>query len=151
MHRAHVTYRVPYADTDMMGVVYYGNYLTYFERARTALLRDLGFPYRALEETGFALPVVEAHLRYRSSATYDDLLDITGWLGWKRAVRVRVDCAVYCRGELLAEGHTVHAFVDGKTLRPTRMPEHIASIFQAALDADGSDPATAGTSDGNEP
>ena len=54
----HVPYRVPYADTDRMGVVYYGNYLVYFERARNELLRALDLTYREIEERGFGLPVL---------------------------------------------------------------------------------------------
>ena len=57
-------YRVPYADTDMMGYVYYGNYLTLFERSRNELMRASGFTYARMEtEGGAMLPVVEAHGR----------------------------------------------------------------------------------------
>ena len=127
-HRAHVSYSVPYADTDRMGVVYYGNYLVYFERARTQLLHDLGLPYRKLEEMGYALPVTEAHVEYKSAAGYDDELDIYGWVGEVGRVRLRVNCEVYCRGDLLARGHTVHAFVDRSTLRPTRVIPELARL-----------------------
>ena len=120
-YRAHVTYRVPYADTDQMGVVYYGNYLTYFERARNELLRDLDFPYTEVERRGYAMPVTEAQVRYKAAAGYDDQLDIYGWVGWIKGARLRVDCAIYCRGKLLAEGHTVHAFVRRDSLRPVRV------------------------------
>jgi len=110
-----------------MGVVYYGHYLVYFERARTALLRELGFPYTEMEDRGYGLPVVEAHVEYKASARYDDLLDITGRIAWVKGVRLRVDCAVHCDGILLAQGHTVHAFVELDTLKPVRvMPELVA-------------------------
>ena len=123
-HQAKVTYRVPYADTDRMGVVYYGNYLIYFEMARNQLLRDFGLPYVELERRGYALPVVEAHVQYRAAAGYDDELTILGWLGWARGVRLRVDCAVYCGDALLAEGHTIHACVERASFRPVKvLPE----------------------------
>jgi len=62
MRTAQVLYRVPYADTDRLGVVYYANYLVYFERGRGQLMRDAGLPYGELERRGFALPVIEAHV-----------------------------------------------------------------------------------------
>ena len=63
---ASIKYRVPYADTDMMGVVYYGNYLTLFERCRNELMRSTGPSYKQLEEGGVMLPVIEAHVDYKS-------------------------------------------------------------------------------------
>lgn len=134
--RVTVPYRVPYADTDQMGVVYYGNYLAYFERARNELLRAVGIPYVEIEARGFALPVAEAHVMYRAAATYDDLLDIQGWIGWVKAARLRVDCAVYCGDALLAEGYTVHAFVDRQRLRPVRVPADLAAVFKDAAAAE---------------
>lgn len=129
----HVPYRVPYADTDQMGVVYYGNYLTYFERARNELLRAVGLPYREIEARGFALPVLAAHVDYRSAARYDDELEIRGWLGWMKSIRIRVDCTVHGGGGLLAEGYTEHAFVNRASLKPSRIPPDIAEAFRAAL------------------
>jgi acyl-CoA thioester hydrolase len=131
-----VPYRVPYADTDQMGVVYYGNYLTYFERARNELLREMGVPYSAIEARGFALPVAQAHVDYRAAATYDDMLSIHGWVGALKAVRLRVNCAVYCGDTLLAEGYTVHAFVDRQSLRPVRVPADLATLFEEAASND---------------
>ncbi len=130
-HRAHVVYHVPYADTDQMGVVYYANYLVYFERARTQLLRDLGLPYRELEESGYALPVVEAHVNYKASAEYDDTLDIYGWIEWVKRVRLQVNCAVYCKDRLLAEGFTVHAFVNRQTMQPVKVIPELANLDQS--------------------
>jgi len=130
--QAHVRYRVPYADTDQMRVVYYGNYLVYFEMARNELLRQAGIPYREIEDRGLALPVLEAHVQYHAAARYDDELDIRGWIGWLKPVRVRVDCAVRCGEVLLAQGYTVHAMVALETLRPTRMPEDIAGRLRPA-------------------
>lgn len=115
-------YRVPYADTDMMGVVYYGNYLTLFERARNELMRSRGPSYAKMEEGGLMLPVVEAHVDYRAPAFYDDELDIAAWLESARGVRCKVCCAVTRNGTVLATGWTVHACIDAKTRRPARLP-----------------------------
>lgn len=71
----HCTYRVSYGDTDRMDRVYYANYLEICERARTEFLRDIGFPYREIEERGWIFPVRKCEVRYFSYAVYDDLLD----------------------------------------------------------------------------
>ena len=127
-HRAHQPYRVPYAETDQMGVVYYANYLVYFERARTQLLNDLGLPYKELEKRGLALPVVEAHVEYKKPAEYDDLLDIYGWLAGAEGVRLRVECEVSRDGAVLARGHTIHACLDRHSRRIVRIPPEIAAL-----------------------
>lgn len=118
--RITISYRVPYADTDQMHVVYYANYLAYFERGRNELLRACGYTYRALEASGFGLPVAEAHVSYHAPATYDDLLEITAWCEGFKGVRLTIRCEVRRDGKLLAEGYTVHALVDLRTLRPAR-------------------------------
>ncbi|MBQ3809755.1 MAG: acyl-CoA thioesterase [Kiritimatiellae bacterium] len=117
------SYRVPYADTDMMGVVYYGNYLTLFERSRNELMRALGPSYAQMEADGLMLPVIEAHVDYRAPARYDDVLEIAAWLSEAHGVRCKVRNAVLRGGELLASGWTVHACVDAKSRRPARLPE----------------------------
>ena len=134
--RAQIEYSVPYADTDQMGVVYYANYLVYFERARTQLLRDAGFPYSELETRGYALPVIEAHVEYRAAASYDDQLEIHGWLGWIKRVRLRVNCEVYCRNILLAKGYTVHACVERESLQPTRVPAELVACWDGGQTRD---------------
>ncbi|MCB1205317.1 MAG: acyl-CoA thioesterase [Verrucomicrobiae bacterium] len=117
-----LTYRVPYADTDQMGIVYYANFLIYFERSRNEALRSLGLTYREMESEGILLPVIEAHCRYLQPALYDDLLEIHGWFELEGRTRVRACCEVR-RGEtLLAEGYTIHACLSRETRRPVRLP-----------------------------
>ncbi len=130
MHAKSATllYRVPYADTDMMGVVYYGNYLAYFERCRNELMRATGVSYRQMEEQGAMLPVVEAHVDYKRPARYDDELAITGWLEYAAGARMKVCCEVRRGGELLASGYTVHACLSTKTNRPVRVPQYLCDF-----------------------
>ena len=71
MRKTTIEYRVPYADTDQMGVVYYGNYLTLFERARNELMRECGYTYKQCESEGWMLPVTHAEVDYRRPARYD--------------------------------------------------------------------------------
>jgi len=120
MIKSHSQVTVRYAETDMMGVVYHGNYFPWFEIGRTTLLRELGLPYRQLEAEGFRLPVLEVTAKYLRPAVYDDTLTIVTTMKDKPALRIRLDYEVMRGSELLATGHTVHAFIDreGKPVRP---------------------------------
>lgn len=127
-----MAYRVPYADTDQMGVVYYANYLVLFERARNEMLRAYGLTYRELEQLGVALPVVEAAVEYHSPSHYDDLLEISAVCSEYKGVRIKVSCQVRRDGKLLAEGFTRHVFADMKTLRPVRPSAEILARLRLA-------------------
>lgn len=121
-------YRVLYGDTDAGGVVYYANYLRYFEQGRTELMRDLGCTYRDLEAQGFILPVVESYLRYKASAVYDDLLTICTALVELKPVSCRFDYAIR-RGsdqKLLVKGFTVNAVVN----RAGRLVKFPAAVYE---------------------
>jgi acyl-CoA thioester hydrolase len=113
-----------------MGVVYYANYLVWFEVARTDLLRNAGWTYREMEEAGFALPVIEAHCAYQQPARYDDELDVETMGSQLSGVRVRFDYRVVRAADavLLATGHTVHASLDPAG-RPRRLPAQALAIF----------------------
>ena len=124
-------YRVPYADTDMMGYVYYGNYLTLFERARNELMRATGRTYAQMESEGGAmLPVIEAHVNYHSPARYDDLLAVDAWVEEAKGFRIRIRCVVTRDGQPVADGHTVHVCVDAATRRPVRVPPDLVAAAQ---------------------
>ena len=105
--------RVIYGDTDQMGVVYYANYLRYFEASRNEYIRAKGLRYRDFEERfGLRLPVAEAGVSYRQPARYDDLLDVEAAIVELRRASARFEYRVLREGALLATGHTVHACVD---------------------------------------
>ena len=128
-------YRVPYADTDQMGVVYYANYLAIFERARNELMRAAGYPYRRCEEEGWMLPVIHAEVDYKSPARYDDLLEVKAWVSEMRGVRVVISCEVRRKGEseLLVSGFTRHCFVSTKTFRPSPPPAELVAQFSPMM------------------
>ena len=128
MRKTEIQYRVPYADTDQMGVVYYAHYLVYFERLRNELLREDGLPYYEIEKLGIMLPVIEAVCKYRNPAKYDDMLTFSGWIDEIKGVKIKICCEIRRNGELLAEGYTVHACVDIKTRRPLRPPECLTEL-----------------------
>ena len=122
--------RVLYADTDQMGVVNNGVYLRFFEIGRAEWLRQRGRAYKDMEEAGYMLPVVEAHVRYREPARYDDVIDIHGGPGDVRAASVKFEYRLFraADGRLLAEGYTLHACLakDGKV---RRFPDELLSLF----------------------
>jgi acyl-CoA thioester hydrolase len=114
-------YRVLYVDTDQMGVVNNVNYLRLFELGRAEWIRGRGRPYKAIEADGSQLPVVEAFLKYREPARYDDLLDIDVSIHDVRAASLvfRYQIRRAPDGAVLCEGHTKHACIgrDGKLKR----------------------------------
>jgi acyl-CoA thioester hydrolase len=122
--------RVRYAETDTMGIVYYANYLVWFEVARTDLLRSAGWSYRDMEAQGYRLPVLEVGCEYRQPAKYDDELDVkTGGL-LLSPVRVKFEYEVVRPKDdiVLAAGFTVHASVD-RDGRPCRLPERVRELL----------------------
>ena len=120
---------VRYAETDMMGVVYHGSYLPWFEVGRTHLLRQHGVVYWQLETEGFFLPVLEVNVRYLRPARYDDTITIVTTLREKPVLRIRLDYEVRRGDELLATGQTTHAFID-RNGRPVRPP----TVFSEKMD-----------------
>ncbi|MCX7929136.1 MAG: acyl-CoA thioesterase [Chlorobi bacterium] len=116
-------YRVRYADTDRMEYMYNGHYLRLFEIGRTELLRWAGVPYVEIEASGLLLPVLEAHVIYRSPAFYDDLLTIETTCGVRYAATLRLDYRILRASDVIAEGYTVHTFVHRQRRRAVRPPQ----------------------------
>jgi acyl-CoA thioester hydrolase len=122
--------RVRYAETDKMGVVYYANYLVWFEVARCEWFRETGFTYEGLEASGTILPVIEAHCEYERPARYDNEIEIRTRAQLLSPVRLRFDYELTRRGEPLplAAGHTVHAAIDAEG-HVRRLPREVRSLF----------------------
>jgi acyl-CoA thioester hydrolase len=125
MIQSRVQVTVRYAETDMMGIVYHGSYLPWFEIGRTTLLKDHGISYRELEAAGYRLPVLEVGVKYLKPAFYDDTLTIVTTLEEKPVFRIQLAYEVRRGDELLATGHTAHAFIDREG-RPVRPPPHFS-------------------------
>lgn len=121
---------VSYGETDAMGVVYYAEYLHFFERSRSLFIRERGMSYAEVEERGIYLPVREASCRYRIPAHYDDQLNIqVGISEWKRAsIKFLYNIYKGDQNSLVATGFTEHACVN-KEGRPVRVPEWLREIF----------------------
>jgi acyl-CoA thioester hydrolase len=124
------TLRVRYAETDKMGVVYYANYLVWFEVGRADLLRSLGWTYREMELAGVSLPVIEAHCVYQRPARYDDEIEIRTVGRLLSPVRMEFEYQVITSHDqtLAATGKTVHAALD-PTGRPCRLPQRVREVF----------------------
>jgi len=123
--------RVIYGDTDQMGVVYYANYLRWFEAGRTEFLRAKGLSYSDFEaREKLVLPVAEAGVSYLQPARYDDLVAVETSLVLARRASARFEYAVRRGEDLLATGFTVHACVDGGG-RIRRLPEDFAERMKA--------------------
>jgi acyl-CoA thioester hydrolase len=123
---------VRYAETDKMGVVYYANYLVWFEVGRAEWLRVRGHTYRGLEADGIGLPVVEAACQYHVPGRYDDELEVRteGRLLSPARVRFNYEVVRAADAVVLATGHTVHAVLNNQTGRPCRLPVEIRTLFQ---------------------
>jgi len=128
------SYRVIYGDTDQMGVVYYANYLRWFEKGRSEFLRQIGLPYSMIEHQGFHFPVIEVSCHYKQSARYDELVQIETELfecgrasfAFKYDIRRAID------GSTIATGMTKHACTNlsGRILR---IPKVLLDALEKAV------------------
>lgn len=127
--------RVRYAETDQMGVVYHANYLIWFEVGRVEFIRQLGLDYKSMEhEEGCGIAVVDARLRYRLPARYDDELIVKTRLAAARGAVIRFEYKIVraTDGVLLCEGETVHVVV-GSDMKKRTLPQKYAERFAAHL------------------
>ena len=122
--------RVRYAETDKMGVVYYANYLVWFEVGRADLLRSLGWTYREMETEGISLPVIEAHCEYQRPARYDDEIEVRTEGRMLSPVRMEFQYQIVKAVDqtVAASGRTVHASLDPSG-RPCRLPARVREAF----------------------
>ena len=130
------TIRVRYAETDTMGVVYYGNYLTYFEVGRVEFLRQHGLPMSEVDRQ-VRLPVVEATVRYLRPARLDDLLRVRAWIADRKRASFlfRYEIRQEETGAVVATGETRHACWHPETQRMVAIPEWLEPLL--APEADG--------------
>ena len=125
--------RVRYAETDQMGIVYYGNYFTWFEIGRVELCRHLGFEYKQMEiEDDSLIVVVEAHCRYKQPARFDDLLTIRTRVteSKRRMLAFGYEIIRQSSSETIATGRTLHVICDHQG-RPKSLPKKYRKYFPA--------------------
>jgi acyl-CoA thioester hydrolase len=124
--------RVRFAETDAQRVAHNAAYLVWFEVARVEYLERFAGGYPALRERGIEAFVTEANVRYGVPARFDDRLAVHARCGDVRGARFRFEYVIERAGERVADGWTAHACVDAHTLRPTRVPEWLATAIAAA-------------------
>lgn len=128
-----VQFRVRYSETDQMGTYSNSRVLDWFECGRTEFFRQTGTSYAEMEDKGVLLPVVESYVKYGGRAKYDDLLEMTttGRLVGKARIRCDVKIVHAGAGAPVAEGYTVHAFINPAG-KPIRAPEWFIEAMGAA-------------------
>ena len=127
--------RVRYSETDKMGIVYYANYLVWFEIGRTDLCRETGFPYSEIERRGFLLVVTEVGCRFRIPFRYDEEIVIrtTVEQAASRAMRFSYEL-LNASGEVQhASGFSAHMWLDRDTRRPVRADSAVMKAFEPFL------------------
>ncbi|HTY76999.1 MAG TPA: thioesterase family protein [Candidatus Bathyarchaeia archaeon] len=124
--------RVRYKDTDTMSVVYYGNYLTYFEVGRVEYLREKNLPMSVVDKR-IRMPVVEANVKYVKPARLDDLLEVSSRVSERRRASFTFSYEIRNEaGELVATGFTRHACWDPATSRMMALPDWLKEIMPDA-------------------
>lgn len=128
--------RPRYAETDQMGVIYHGNYFTYFEVARSDYFRQMGYTYKHLESLGVIMPVLECGCKFMKPVLYDENISIRTKCYWNEKIKIKLEYEVLDEaGTLLAIGFTKHTFVN-KALKPLRLkeldPEFIALLKETS-------------------
>lgn len=127
--------RVRYGETDQMGHAYYANYLYWFEQARGAWCRSRGFNYRDLEEKGWFLPVVEAHVRYKGEIKYDDEVLVRVRLAEIKRAAIRFEYEIVdADRRLLTEGYTWHVWM-GRQRKAVSIPPDMRDVLLAPANA----------------
>ncbi len=123
--------RVYYSDTDHVGVVYYANYLKWFEIGRTEILRENKLDYDEFERQGLIAPVVEVKCTFKDPAKYNDRIIIETKVEHVGNSSIKFVYGIIRKNDkkLLAEGYTVNVFVGMKTGKPARIPERLRKIF----------------------
>jgi acyl-CoA thioester hydrolase len=131
MEHVDVPVRVRYADTDTLGIVYYGTYPIYFEIGRSEYMREKGFTYRKFEEEGHHLVVTGMEIKYHTSASYDDLLIIRTSVSDIQSRGLTFNYAVIKDGSTVVLGKTKHICVNQER-KSVRIPSSLVNILKNA-------------------
>ena len=126
-------HRVPFFETDGMGIVHHANYVLYLERARVLWLEEHDQSYRAYIDQGIHYATTRVELDYQRAARFDDAIEISAWLDWIRGASLRMNYQLICAGSQIATASTVHASVNSEG-RVRRLPkERVEHLRRLAL------------------
>ncbi len=129
MFFAETSLRVRYVETDQMGYSHHSNYIIYYEYGRVEALRSLGMSYKALEDSGVMMPVIDSGSRYLKPALYDDEIKIQITVPELPSVRMKFEYKLFVNEILINKGYTTLAFVNMKSGRPMRAPESMMKLL----------------------
>lgn len=130
MFETSIKIRVRYAETDQMGMVYYGNYATYYEVARVEALRKIGFRYKELEEEGIIMPVIENNSKFIQPALYDELLTVQVKIKKLPGIKTTFNYEFTNESDIIIhKGETILVFLDNKSRKPCRPPVHLIQLL----------------------
>lgn len=131
MFEAQTQTRVRYSETDQMKYVYYGNYAMYYEIGRVETLRQLGFSYNKMEQSGVMMPVINMQTNYLQPGKYDELLTIKVKIPTFPKARIVFEYEIFNeQNQLINTGETTLVFVNMETNRPCRMPDQLAKFLE---------------------
>ncbi len=136
MIKTETTLRVRYGETDQMGFVYYGVYAQYYEVGRVEAMRTLGFSYKAMEESGVLMPVINLTINYKKPAKYDDEVRIVTSVKQMPGVRITFDYECFNQeNELLNTGSVTLVFIDKEKNKPMQPPTWFLEAFKKKFNA----------------
>ena len=119
-----------YADTDAMGIVYHGTYVSWLEKGRTEWLRQVGYTYKRMEQEGLWLPVAHIDIDYKSPARYDDLLVVKTWVSKLKGASVEMGYEIVNKdtGVTVLTGTSLHPITD-PNLKPLRLKRDYPELY----------------------
>ena len=130
MYKSKEEIQLLYADTDLMGVMYHANYLKWFELGRSALIRDLGFSYTAMEEAGYYAPVYDVQVTYKTPLRYGDQAHVYTWVEENNGLKTLYGYEIKNQyDEVCAVGTTTHIIVKKENFRPVQFKKAFPEWF----------------------
>lgn len=126
------THRIPFYETDAMGIVHHANYVKYLELARVVFMDEHDRPYRDYVAMQLHFATTHVEIDYRRPLRFDDRLDVTTWIRRLRGASIDMDYRLTCDGEVVGSASTRHAMVDGEG-RPARIPREHRDRLRKAL------------------
>jgi len=127
--------RIYYYDTDKGGVVYYANYLKYFEVGRTEYIKEIGYDTGLMENRDKIIsPVIDIHVKYYKSARYNDEIIIKTKLEKLSYVKIHFSYEIYNqKNELLVTGSSINGFIDINNSKPKKLPKEVFEMFNNSI------------------
>ncbi|GIN87751.1 4-hydroxybenzoyl-CoA thioesterase [Heyndrickxia sporothermodurans] len=131
MYVSSVDIQLSYADTDMIGVIYHGNYVKWIELGRTKLIEDVGYNYLSMEEAGYYAPVYNLEITYKKAIKYGDKVVVKTWVEENKNLRTIYGFTIVNGNEeLCAEGTTTHIVVRKDDFKPIQFKKAFPDWFQ---------------------